>query len=622
MSKRIGRGWLVLAALLLLCNLGLANFASASAADVTSSAAANTTLQDLLLRVSSDRMVGQIENLSKFSRCVTDSTHTQAADYIQSQIKALGFTPVVQSFQSAAVRTNNPLQNIILRKPGSNPLAVHLITAHWDSSPVRSFPPVCNGLAPGANDNGSGTAALLEIARLLSQDYATFQDDIELVWFDGEEFGYLGSQYFVSQWQSDRSVNPGNLPLDTVLNLDMVGVSAGKAKGEVWAVNNGGNTLTLAKEGALLAADYLPEVNYGIYNIGDKFPAARDPNLQSDHRSFWNAGLGTAIFITEDVADIIGGDPRWHTPGDVLYLPDGSLRLDKSLLADSARTALLIASTRARIAPGRYFKNIDLPFEQNWSRADRPVQLSTEGGPPTGRGWLWGPQPNLAQSEAYEQAPGGTRPVVYFDKARMELTDPSTKNVTNGLLVTEMTTGRLQLGDNRFQSIGPSNVPVAGDPNESGQNDATPTYATFKTLVEAGTAPDLTGMVVSATLTKSGQVASNADLASYAHNRYYVRDTGHNIPDVFWDWFGSTGRVYDPQSDVYQTGPVMDWLSTVGLPLTEAYWVRAKVGGVEKDVLVQLFQRRVLTYTPANDPEWRVEMGNVGQHYVAWRYGH
>ena len=45
------------------------------------------------------------------------------------------------------------------------------------------------------------------------------------------------------------------------------------------------------------------------------------------------------------------------------------------------------------------------------------------------------------------------------------------------------------------------------------------------------------------------------------------------------------------------------------------------VRGVERDVLVQLFQRRVLSYTPGNPAGFEVEMGNVGQHYYAWRYG-
>jgi hypothetical protein len=37
-------------------------------------------------------------------------------------------------------------------------------------------------------------------------------------------------------------------------------------------------------------------------------------------------------------------------------------------------------------------------------------------------------------------------------------------------------------------------------------------------------------------------------------------------------------------------------------------------------VLVQPFERRVLTYTPSNAPAWRVEMGNIGRHYYEWRY--
>ena len=38
-------------------------------------------------------------------------------------------------------------------------------------------------------------------------------------------------------------------------------------------------------------------------------------------------------------------------------------------------------------------------------------------------------------------------------------------------------------------------------------------------------------------------------------------------------------------------------------------------------MLIQAFQRRVLTYMPGNAPPWQVEMGNVGRHYYDWRYG-
>jgi hypothetical protein len=77
---------------------------------------------------------------------------------------------------------------------------------------------------------------------------------------------------------------------------------------------------------------------------------------------------------------------------------------------------------------------------------------------------------------------------------------------------------------------------------------------------------------------------------------------------------------------VYENGgfsqqQIIDWLFVTGYPISEPYWARVRVGGEEKDVLMQAFQRRVLTYTPTNDPAWRVEMGNVGQHYLRWRYG-
>jgi uncharacterized protein YkwD len=79
----------------------------------------------------------------------------------------------------------------------------------------------------------------------------------------------------------------------------------------------------------------------------------------------------------------------------------------------------------------------------------------------------------------------------------------------------------------------------------------------------------------------------------------------HNVPDVFWNWM----QKLDEQ-----------WVFAMGLPIAEPYWARFTVGGVERDLLVQLFERRVLTYNPTNESQWQVEMGNIGQHYYSWRY--
>jgi hypothetical protein len=88
---------------------------------------------------------------------------------------------------------------------------------------------------------------------------------------------------------------------------------------------------------------------------------------------------------------------------------------------------------------------------------------------------LWGPSGLIARSESYLQVNGGLRQVQYFDKGRMEINNPkanrqSTWYVTSGLLVRELMTGRMQVGNNEFVEREPSNVPVAGDPSDSVAN--------------------------------------------------------------------------------------------------------------------------------------------------------
>ncbi|MFN3335892.1 MAG: CAP domain-containing protein, partial [Thermomicrobium sp.] len=64
-----------------------------------------------------------------------------------------------------------------------------------------------------------------------------------------------------------------------------------------------------------------------------------------------------------------------------------------------------------------------------------------------------------------------------------------------------------------------------------------------------------------------------------------------------------------------------DPLFIIGRPITEPYWTLVRLRGEVRWVLVQAFERRLLTYTPENPEGWRVEMGNVGRHYYEWRYG-
>jgi hypothetical protein len=97
-------------------------------------------------------------------------------------------------------------------------------------------------------------------------------------------------------------------------------------------------------------------------------------------------------------------------------------------------------------------------------------------------------------------------------------------------------------------------------------------------------------------------------------------ETGHGIASVFEEWVAQRGLVW--AGDRLRAEPLFSpWIAVLGLPVTEPYWIHVPVNGVMQDVLVQCFERRCLTYTPANAPGWQVEMGNIGLHYRTWIAG-
>jgi hypothetical protein len=256
-------------------------------------------------------------------------------------------------------------------------------------------------------------------------------------------------------------------------------------------------------------------------------------------------------------------------------------------------------------------------FDVNWRRYDQPVQTGQAS-----RSWTWGPTSIASRIEPYAEAPGGQRQVQYFDKARMELNDPNQPGgVTNGLLVRELVSGAIAVGDAAVQPSSPARQTVAGDPVASNPNG--PTYLTFNGIASLNNdhrAPDRTGQRVDQSITQAGLVGtSTTGQLVYA---FYEPTLGHNIPDVLWRFLTQSGPVYFPADG--QTGTVErvydPWQTVMGLPITEAYWTSTNLGGVPTPVLVQLYERRVLTYTPSNPAASQVEMGNVGQAYYAWRY--
>ena len=115
---------------------------------------------------------------------------------------------------------------------------------------------------------------------------------------------------------------------------------------------------------------------------------------------------------------------------------------------------------------------------------------------------------------------------------------------------------------------------------------STPGDATTHALTPNGTA----------TTFGAGANDAQANIAGYEST------TGHNIPAAFVAYRDQAG------------------LASIGLAISEPFWSNVKVAGQPKDVLIQAFERRVLTYTPTNPAPFRVEFGNIGTQYYTWRY--
>ena len=133
------------------------------------------------------------------SRDVRNPNHAKAVSYLKERLGAIPGV-VVQSHRAAY--NGVALENILaivdpLTAPPSDGWV--MICAHYD--PISNRTPGWNPAttaAPGADDNGTGTAALLEYARLLAQERSTLKQRIVLAFFDGEELFFKGSGAYVA----------------------------------------------------------------------------------------------------------------------------------------------------------------------------------------------------------------------------------------------------------------------------------------------------------------------------------------------------------------------------------------------------------------------------------------
>jgi len=158
-----------------------------------------------------------INNLTEFvnfgEKRVGTTAHENAKNWVVSKYQNWGYTNI--ELQDVFV-SGEVGQNIIVTKIGTTyPDQFIIIDGHYDTI-----------FGPGANDNGSGTAVILEIARIL-QNIPT-EYSIKFIHFTGEEQGLHGSEQYV-----ENIAIPQNLDIKLVLNIDQVGGVAGETNNRI-----------------------------------------------------------------------------------------------------------------------------------------------------------------------------------------------------------------------------------------------------------------------------------------------------------------------------------------------------------------------------------------------------
>ncbi len=235
-----------------------------------------------------------------------------AADYLKQKLNSYGNLNVVENNYSATGR------NIIATQTGTtNPNNVYIISAHYDS--VANY---------SADDNATGTAAVLETARILS-NYCIENTIIYALW-DEEEEGLIGSKNYAA----DARLKNKNIL--GVINLDMIGYDKDQNNNIPIHTKNVANSLVLKD-------DILTILN--THKTIGLTPTIVNPGIDlSDHASFWNNNY-TSIMLSEATTtqDLT---PHYHTAEDRVSTLDLEYfyKISRLLVAITATKANLINS--------------------------------------------------------------------------------------------------------------------------------------------------------------------------------------------------------------------------------------------------------------------------------------
>jgi hypothetical protein len=284
--------------------------------------AQNPTVQQVLNAIRQDSLLyfarelsGNIptvvngQTVTIVSRHKNNAANELAKDYIRQKLQQYGLNVTIQNFSS----TGN---NVIGTKVGTQyPNRKFMICAHYDDMPSGS-------IAPGADDNASGTAAVIEAARVLSQ--YSFPYTLIFALWDEEEQGLVGATYYATQARNANDSIMG------VINLDMIAYDSNNdSKAEIH---------NRAVANSVEIYQKMVEVN-STYGIGVNIVNQNPGITASDHAAFWNRNYGAVLLIEDNTSDF---NAYYHTTNDLVQYYNNAYftKMSKLAIASIATLAL------------------------------------------------------------------------------------------------------------------------------------------------------------------------------------------------------------------------------------------------------------------------------------------
>jgi hypothetical protein len=272
----------------------------------------------LIQQLNETLILSYLENLTAFGPRLTGTeTCDQAAHYLFNTFKNMGLSVMYRNYTDNVVSGSNIEATLY----GSNGTNIFIICAHYDS--------VAAG--PGADDDGSGVAAVLAAAKLMST--FTFNHTVRFVAFSGEEQGLIGSRHYVENaYNNDDSIV-------AVLNADMIGYAVTTSDGHLGKIFENDASEWIVDFTQYISQLYTDYIDIQLIPQGETWG--------SDHYYFWEYGYD-AVFYHE-----FHFNDYYHSANDTIVHMN---------LTYSARFSRLILATLATMAqqprPVLQIKNI------------------------------------------------------------------------------------------------------------------------------------------------------------------------------------------------------------------------------------------------------------------------